>query len=79
MICGMFELINNDIPATMDAPFDVTGYITNPGFEYRNMTGWTQSPSGFFGTQDNNQGFKVGGFYAEKWQAQAVVLCPQAE
>ena len=68
MICGMFELINNDIPATMDAPFDVTGYITNPGFEYRDMSGWTVSPSGFFGTQNNNQGFKVGGYYAEKWQ-----------
>ena len=69
MILGMFELINNDIPATMDAPFDVTGYITNPGFEYRDMSGWTQNPSDFFGTQYNSQGFKVGGWYAEKWQA----------
>ena len=68
MIAGMFELIAKDIPATMDAPFDVTGYITNSGFEYRNMTGWTVSPSGYFGTQNNNQGFKVGGYYAEKWQ-----------
>ena len=68
MIAGMFELINNDIPATMDAPFDVTGYITNPGFEYRDMSGWTVEPGGYFGTQNNNQGFKVGGYYAEKWQ-----------
>ena len=68
MICGMFELINNDIPATMDHPFDVTGYITNPGFEYRNMTGWTLSEDGAIATQGNNQGFKVGGYYAEKWQ-----------
>ena len=68
MICGMFELINNDILATMDAPFDVTGYLTNPGFEYRDMTGWTQSPESFFQAQGNNQGFKVGGFYGEKWQ-----------
>jgi len=68
MIAGMFELINNDIPATMDAPFDVTGYITNPGFEYRNMSGWTVEPSGYFGTQSNDQSFKVGGYYAEKWQ-----------
>ncbi len=68
MIAGMFELINNDIPATMDAPFDVTGYITNPGFEYRDMSGWTVEPSGYFGTQSNNQSFKVGGYYAEKWQ-----------
>lgn len=69
MICGMFELIDNDQLATMDSPFDVTGYITNPGFEYRDMTGWTVSPAGYFGTQNNNQGFKVGGYYAEKWQA----------
>ena len=69
MICGMFELINNDILATMDSPFDVTGLMTNPGFEYRNMAGWTQSPENYFGTQGNNQGFKVGGFYSEKWQA----------
>lgn len=69
MILGMFELIDNDQAATMDSPFDVTGYITNPGFEYRDMSGWTQSPSDFFGTQGNNQSFKVGGYYAEKWQA----------
>ncbi len=69
MICGMFELIDNDQLATMDSPFDVTGYITNPGFEYRDMSGWTVSPAGYFGTQNNNQGFKVGGYYAEKWQA----------
>ncbi len=68
-IVGQFELINNDLLATMDAPFDVTGYITNPGFEYRDMTGWTLEPEGIFGTQSNNQPFKVGGFYAEKWQA----------
>lgn len=67
-IAGMFELINNDIPATMDAPFDVTGYITNPGFEYRDMTGWEQTPSGFFSTQKNNQTFKTGEYFAEKWQ-----------
>lgn len=68
VIAGMFELINLDEPATMDAPFDVTGYITNPGFEYRDLTGWTQSSNGYLGTQSNNQGFKVGGWYAEKWQ-----------
>ena len=67
-IAGMFELINNDIPATLDAPFDVTGYITNPGFEYRDMTGWTLEGESVIGTQGNNQFFKVGGYYAEKWQ-----------
>ncbi len=69
IIAGMFELINNDIPATMDSPFDVTGFLTNPGFEYRDMSGWTQSPENFFQAQSNNQGFKVGGYYGEKWQA----------
>lgn len=68
MICGMFELINNDIAATMDAPFDVTGYITNPGFEYRDMTGWIQSPEAYMKAHDGNQAFKVGGWFAEKWQ-----------
>lgn len=69
MICGMFELINNDIAATMDHPFDVTGYITNPGFEYRDMSGWTQSPDAYMKAHNGDQGFKVGGWFAEKWQA----------
>ena len=75
-IVGQFELINNDLPASLEAPFDVTGYIINPGFEYRDMTGWTVEPAGYFGTQSNNQGFKVGGWYAEKWQSQASGALP---
>ena len=67
-IAGMFELINNDILATMDAPFDVTGYITNAGFEYRNVNGWTLSEEGAIGVQNNDQGFKSGWYFAEKWQ-----------
>ena len=68
-IVGKFELIYNDKEATMVAPFDVTGYITNSGFEYRNMNGWTQSLEGYFQTQINDQGFKTGLIYAEKWQS----------
>lgn len=68
-IVGQFELIDKDQEATLDGPFDVTGYITNPGFEYRDMSGWTLSPASSFATQGNNQSFKVGGYYAEKWQA----------
>ena len=68
-IAGMFELIDNGQAATMDSPFDVTGYITNPGFEYRDMTGWTLSENEAFNKQNNAQSFKVGGYYAEKWQA----------
>ena len=71
IIAGMFELIDNDTEATMDAPFDVTGYLTNPGFEYRDMSGWTLSESGALETQNNDQGFKVGGYYAQAWQSSA--------
>jgi len=67
-IVGQFELIDLDTEATMDAPFDVTGYITNPGFEYRDMTGWTLSEDGAFGVQNNNQSFKTAWYYGEKWQ-----------
>lgn len=66
VICGMFELINNDIPATMDSPFDVTGYLTNSGFEYGDMTGWSLNNE--LETQNNNQSFKVGNYYAQHWQ-----------
>lgn len=68
-IVGQFELIANDIVATLDSPFDVTGYIINPGFEYRDMTGWTLSEDGAIGTQNNDQSFKTAWFYAEKWQS----------
>jgi hypothetical protein len=69
MILGKFELIKTDEAATMDSPFDVTGYITNSGFEYRNMNGWTLSEEGAFGAQINDQSFKTGLHYGEKWQA----------
>lgn len=68
-IVGQFELIDKDQIATLDSPFDVTGYMVNPGFEYRDMSGWTMSPASSFGTQGNEQTFKTGGFYAEKWQS----------
>ena len=70
-IVGQFELINNDLPASLQNPFDVTGYITNSGFEYRNMEGWTLSENGALGTQINDQSFKTGLHYAEKWQPAA--------
>lgn len=68
MILGKFELIKTDELATMDSPFDVTGYITNSGFEYRDMSGWTLSEDGAFGAQINDQSFKTGLHYGEKWQ-----------
>lgn len=78
IIAGMFELINNDILATMDSPFDVTGYLTNPGLEYRDMSGWTLTnkadgdPSNgyIFQAQGNSAfGNKAGNCYGEAWQA----------
>jgi hypothetical protein len=68
VIVGQFELIDNGVLATPENPFDVTGYMTNPGFEYRDMTGWTLSENGAIGALDGNQPFKVGGYFAEKWQ-----------
>ena len=65
---GTFELIDNDAPISMASPIDVTEYISNSGFEYRDISGWTVTPAGYFYAQNNRQDFKVGGFYAEKWQ-----------
>lgn len=67
-IVGQFELIDNDQLATMDSPFDVTGYMTNPGFEYRDMTGWTLSEDDAIGVHNGDQNWKVGRWFAEKWQ-----------
>lgn len=69
VIAGMFELIDNDTKATIEGPFDMTGLITNPGFEYRDMTGWTMSADGAFKAQSNTSfDNKAGGFYCEQWQ-----------
>lgn len=74
MILGMFELIDNGQLATQDSPFDVTGYITNPGFEYRNLSGWTRNPdndNSGVKYQNNNWGNKSGIGFAEAWQGAA--------
>ena len=70
-IVGKFELIDKDAKATLDAPFDITGNLINPGFEYRNMEGWSLSENEAFGPQINDQSFKTGLHYAEKWQPSA--------
>lgn len=65
-IVGSFQLF--DMDKTPNAQ-DVTYLLTNPGFEYRDMSGWTLSENGAFGAQSNNEfGGKAGGYYAEKWQ-----------
>ena len=40
-ICGMFELFDLNDKASVSSPTDMTYAITNPGFEYLNLTGWT--------------------------------------
>ncbi len=70
IIAGMFELYDLNEKATSDNPTDVTYAITNSGFEYRSMEGWTLSEDGAMGTQNNASfGSKAGGYYCEKWQA----------
>ncbi|MBQ3780568.1 MAG: hypothetical protein II801_02140, partial [Bacteroidaceae bacterium] len=43
VIAGMFELFDMDDLASVSSPTDMTYAITNPGFEYRNLTGWTNN------------------------------------
>ena len=68
MIAGMFELWDLDAEATEDDPADMTYLITNPGFEYRNATGWTSTGNG--GGYANGTAFtsKAGIGFVERWQ-----------
>jgi hypothetical protein len=56
-IAGMFELFDLDDAASVSSPTDVTYAITNPGFEYRNLTGWTTNGIAY---QDNEWSDKTG-------------------
>lgn len=67
-IAGMFELFDLNDAASVSSPTDVTYAITNPGFEYRNLTGWTANGIVY---QNNNWGNKVGIGFVEKWQGSA--------
>lgn len=64
-IAGMFELFDLDDAASVSSPTDVTYAITNPGFEYRNLTGWTTNEIAY---QDNEWSDKTGLGFMEKWQ-----------
>ena len=64
VICGMFELFDLDDAASVSSPTDVTYAITNPGFEYRDLTGWTNKGLIY---QDNNWAEKSGIGFAEQW------------
>ena len=70
-ICGMFELFDLNDVASVSSPTDMTYAITNPGFEYCNLTGWTNNI-----TQGNNQyatnnnfSSKSGGGFYESWRS----------
>lgn len=65
VIAGMFELFDMNDAASVSSPTDVTYAITNPGFEYRNTTGWTTNGIVY---QNNNWSDKAGIGFAEKWQ-----------
>lgn len=64
-IAGMFELFDMEDLASVSSPTDVTYAITNPGFEYRNLAGWTNNGMVY---QNNNWNKKVGIGFVEKWQ-----------
>ncbi len=66
-IAGMFELFDMNDLASVSSPTDMTYAITNSGFEYRDLTGWTTTgdPGGYAnGTAFSN---KAGIGMVEKW------------
>ncbi len=67
VIAGMFELFDLDDLASVSSPTDMTYAITNPGFEYRNTSGWTST--GDFGNYADGTAFtyKAGIGMVEKW------------
>ncbi len=69
VIVGMFELFDLDDLASVSSPTDVTYAITNPGFEYRDLTGWTNTGLKY---QNNNWANKSGIGFAEQWSADAL-------
>lgn len=69
VICGMFELFDLGQAASVSSPTDMTYAITNSGFEYRNLTGWVNSPDGAFWYMDNNNFGHIGKGWVEKWAA----------
>ena len=67
-IAGMFELFDLIDLASVSSPTDVTYAITNPGFEYRDATGWTSVGGGGY-ANNNNFGHKAGIGFVERWQS----------
>lgn len=68
-IAGMFELFDLNEDASVDNPVDVTYLIKNPGFEYRNVTGWDRGDVKFQYQGSDALPSKSGIGFAERWQA----------
>ena len=66
-IVGLFELFDMNDLASVSSPTDVTYAITNPGFEYRDLTGWTCDGFWYVGDNDNIGG-KAGFGYIEYYR-----------
>ena len=66
-IVGLFELFDMNDLASVSSPTDVTYAITNPGFEYRDLTGWTYDGFWYVGNNDNIGG-KAGLGYIEYYR-----------
>ena len=66
-IAGCFELLDMDEDASEENAVNYTYLITNPGFEYRNASGWTIT--GDAGAYAKGDAFtpKAGIGFAEKW------------
>lgn len=69
-IVGMFELFDLDDLASVSSPTDVTYAITNPGFEYRDLSGWTNTINQGNNTYATNNNFtsKAGTGFYESWK-----------
>lgn len=67
-ILGQFELFDMNNLASVSSPTDMTYAITNPGFEYRNLEGWTNGDGSTYALT-NTEAFnsRAGIYWVEKW------------
>ena len=69
-IVGMFELFDMNDLASVSSPTDVTYKITNPGFEYRDLSGWTNGVTkgnNHYADDDHFDPHRAGKGYYESW------------
>ncbi|MBQ8675556.1 MAG: hypothetical protein IJ528_04935 [Bacteroidaceae bacterium] len=73
-IVGQFELFDLNDLASASSPTDVTYAITNSGFEYRNLSGWTNSVTvgnNHYASDDHIDPYRAGLGYYETWTSSA--------